>query len=873
MRNTVKTILSLMLCMALVFSALTACGQTGEQASAANNGANSETAIDDKTYGRYVEEDITPEGMTGSISNFTSFGNGVLDITTGSYVGNAPQERWRSEDNGETWSQLDMGWMSRYHTPIGEETSGYFDVVGRPMPNGELVASISWYASFSADGEPKSDIPIDAKIVFIDGHGVETPLVADFLQEAENNGKHCEISLIYLLSEHKLMCMYVEYDFKDLNIDFLGKDSKCVVIDIKTGETLYEIDLENMLPSSVYLYQLKNNEETLYVTDSNSGLSTISIETGEPCEVPLPSKAIQQSLNNSDGIGYYYEVQNPTLVYINNAGEFYTANREGLRKHEQMPQNATSAPTGGVATQGELIMNGVNYTFGSPLYDIQMLQVNEETNDIFVSLNASGNPGSPGEGKLLRYVWDDNAIATSSDKLSVFSLYDSAAVRLALSEFKRLRVDVAIEYNTAFGRKPGSQEAQTSESVSVAYGITPQMEEEAIRTLNTQLLAGEGPDVIFLDDMPIDSFIRNGVLADITDFANNDSNIMPSLISPMLVDGKAYALPTSFSIPVMFGGSTDVPVPSLDAYAGAVSAGANLPVALQLAPNASLEEHQEYMRQTTGPRDITMQPFINAPSLKNLFNALYPSSAAAIFPQQSGVDANALESFLQAIKTISDKYELIGQSGEESHPQLSISPSAIAFAERRARTGYDMLTTTLQLNEITSLLYWSGEPVPAYDGTMQEPDVAIEDLQVAYGPMPGLSSGVYLPTQVVGVTSTAKQPEVAMQFLSTLFSDALQNNNMGAGLPVTKSSFNSALIAYDASVQENSDFFDNPRIVPTTDVLLEMISALSTPYYANSHLYNSVFSVTQQYCEGAIAPDAAIAQVENDTQLYFAERQ
>lgn len=671
---------------------------------------------------------------------------------------------------------------------------------------------------------------------------------------------------LYILPDDKFLCIpFVE------DGNYYG-----IVGDIKTGETLYTLN-------DLLLTRVTWNEETLYVYDTDNGLLTFNISTGEPCEVPLPDTAVQNSVDMNSSSKFASNDRSSNELSIDNDGIFYTADREGLRKHEQVPQNSASVHTGGAqqseqAPRGELLMNGLDYTFGSPLYQMNGMYTNGENGEIFIALNTFGAYGAPGDGKLMRYVWDENAIATSSDRLSIFSLYDDAAVRLALSEFKRIRPDVSLEYNTAFGRKPSSQEAQTGMQTPVAHGITPQMEEEALRTLNTQLLAGDGPDVIFLDNLPFDSFVRSGILADITDFVNEDSNIMRPIIEPMFIDGKVYAVPTNFALPILFGGSANIPVQSLDELAKAVSTGAALPEAMQIHPNASAQEEYYYMQQANAPRDIAMQPFIIPPSLENLFDALYPSSALAIFPQLNSVNTDALENFLQAMKAISDKYDLArgANNWAETRPQNTVSGSAMAFAERRARTGYDVLATTAQFSEITNLLFWSGEPMPADDGTMQEPGATIEDLQVAYEPMPGLASGVYLPAQLVGITTTAEQPDVAMLFLSTLLSDDLQANNMGAGLPVTQTAFENALTAYETSVrerQENNERFSNTRIVPDTDTLLEIIGALSTPYYENTHLRDTVFSITRQYCEGVIALDAAVSEIENATQLYFAERQ
>ncbi len=40
---------------------------------------------------------------------------------------------------------------------------------------------------------------------------------------------------------------------------------------------------------------------------------------------------------------------------------------------------------------------------------------------------------------------------------------------------------------------------------------------DALRTLNTDIMAGKGPDVLILDGMPVENYIQKGLLEDITD--------------------------------------------------------------------------------------------------------------------------------------------------------------------------------------------------------------------------------------------------------------------------------------------------------------------------------------------------------------------
>ena len=57
-------------------------------------------------------------------------------------------------------------------------------------------------------------------------------------------------------------------------------------------------------------------------------------------------------------------------------------------------------------------------------------------------------------------------------------------------------------------------------NVKVEVGISEEdsvTRTDAIKKLNTELMAGEGPDVIFLDGLPIESYIQKGILADLSE--------------------------------------------------------------------------------------------------------------------------------------------------------------------------------------------------------------------------------------------------------------------------------------------------------------------------------------------------------------------
>lgn len=70
-------------------------------------------------------------------------------------------------------------------------------------------------------------------------------------------------------------------------------------------------------------------------------------------------------------------------------------------------------------------------------------------------------------------------------------------------------------------------------------------------------MAGEGPDIIFLDGLPIESYIEKGILADLSEpmetLEENGETLFENVASAYEREGKKYAVPALFSVPIVVG--------------------------------------------------------------------------------------------------------------------------------------------------------------------------------------------------------------------------------------------------------------------------------------------------------------------------------
>ena len=125
---------------------------------------------------------------------------------------------------------------------------------------------------------------------------------------------------------------------------------------------------------------------------------------------------------------------------------------------------------------------------------------------------------SGGNGDLYFYHYDETLPTHADTTLTVWSLADSATARLAVNAYKKANPEVDVTFETA---------VQTdTDDVSAAIN-------DALTQLNTELLAGEGPDVLLLDRVDYTTYINKGMLADMSDTVPLDA-LQSNIIDPFI---------------------------------------------------------------------------------------------------------------------------------------------------------------------------------------------------------------------------------------------------------------------------------------------------------------------------------------------------
>ena len=372
---------------------------------------------------------------------------------------------------------------------------------------------------------------------------------------------------------------------------------------------------------------------------------------------------------------------------------------------------------------GEVILDGTMASMGSSLNRITGIIKGQE--DDFYVLYSQPKAST---WSLMHYTYDAEAMAVPENTLRVFGLSENATVEDALLGFQKTHPDVKVEFLTS-----GKEE-----------GITM----DDIRTLNTELLGGNGADVLLLDGLSAESYIEKGILADLTDLADGlmaqESYLESILKSTAQKDGKIYGMPVKFSVPVIYGDeNTKRALSSLDSL------------------KSYLEEHPEASIFGIAQRDY----------IRDFLFQMYQDE---IIKKDGKVDQEKLADLLEIeVKIAANaRAEVFDEDGSA---QMDMGTAAKIFQQDMFSNG------------------GSAAIINHPDSVATSKIASVTDMMTPYtlmrqmGLSPDTLEGLYIPKGIVGINKDTKQKEIAEEFVKYLFSPEVQGKPVGDGLSVLES--------------------------------------------------------------------------------------
>lgn len=431
--------------------------------------------------------------------------------------------------------------------------------------------------------------------------------------------------------------------------------------------------------------------------------------------------------------------------------------------------------------------------------------------------------GKSGSESNLYFLQKEQTKKTEKDKtdtgkntvLKIYSLKENSMIRSSLAFFRREHTDISINYTVGYTGEDGF-------SVS-----------DAIRKLNTEIMADEGPDIIVLDNLPVEEYISKGVLEPVTDIVNEKKDeIFFNMIEGYNKESEIFCVPTTFRIPVIIGNSEVVSAESSKAVIDQMEQQESPVLTRQDFPYAAM-----YMFVTS---DMVEKDGMNEEKLTAYYNDILR---------------------LKEMGNVTDK--IVGESDYSMNQTVDIFPygesdvpSDIYFGEAKAGVGQIAYADSyIKLNS-----------------ARKQADIQFDYLNKSGG-------NYYIPTEVLGINSRSSYKDAAKEFLSLYLTEEVQNTNT-MGFSINRNSMRNSAAVTD-SPQYYSTIYKNLEDTSGLDLytlstdefneLLQFVELADTPVRVDAVVTETVMEQADKILYEGLDVQTAVKTVCDKINLYLKE--
>ncbi|MCM1154845.1 MAG: ABC transporter substrate-binding protein [Roseburia sp.] len=553
--------------------------------------------------------------------------------------------------------------------------------------------------------------------------------------------------------------------------------------------------------------------------DSYDGLLIYDMEK----EIYIEDEVLNDFINanyqhRTNGGGSFYDL----YFFFAEEDILYLAGEKGLHRHV----------IGGSAM--EQVIDGNLTIFSNPSYALQGMVMLD--NSEFLALFQGGS--------LVRFTYDPNIPTVPSETLTVYSLRDNNTIRQAVNLYQSAHPEYYVEYK--IGMEDGSS-------------IT---REDALKNLNTQIMAGEGPDVLILDNLPIDAYLEKGMLLDLTPFLESleeEDALFENIVDAFRVEDKVYMLPCEVGLPLMLG--MEDYLPPEDGLSGIADV---LEVLRQENPGDDLLgvcSEKRIMRlfsvistpywKTSGgdiDKEALTDYYVQA---KRIYDAQMES-----LPEETIIGHEELNDYLM---------EMYGYDPDDSSSFVRLGINYLDYATGMRKLECAVLVDFYEYMVITSMQQ------------MEEH----ENLELRM-----MDENIFYPQTLAAIAASSDDTQAAEEFLRLLLGDESQSSLFN-GLPVNKAAFNDIIHGkgYEESLEDgdlgslmfgmgDGDVITINIIWPEEEQMKTLqgwMESVGTPCIDDDILEDAVYEEGVRYLHGTQSVEEAVEAVERTVALYMAE--
>lgn len=432
--------------------------------------------------------------------------------------------------------------------------------------------------------------------------------------------------------------------------------------------------------------------------------------------------------------------------------------------------------------------------------------------------------------ELIRFTYDPDEPTVPEKQLKVYSLVENYTIRQAISVFQKENPDVYINYEYIYdyaylyGQDSGS-------------AITPQ---DALKNLNVELMSGNGPDVLLLDGMDADVYVRKGMLADLSDVLEDltsEKKVFENIASAYKEENGTFIIPASFQLPMICGEKEDVEaVKDLTTYA-------------QLVEKLRAERPESSI---TGVFNATQE-------LKQLLTV---NSSSLL--QDRKLNMEALTELLnQAVRIY--QADMAGISKEELE----------VWGENNNAWTIGSLAN-LTAGDMIGIMAGNAESMLGDIGAISK---VSEEKGYVFDLWPGMDGTGFIPTNKLAVSAGSSQTELAKRFIEMMLDTEIQKTSSGVGLPVNREAFDiisdvgdqiSMGGSWKLGGREIHFSYGGPSRA-SADRLKELVEQADHSLEGNTFLEDVVVQYGVSALTGSMSVEEAVREIQQKSAIYLAE--
>lgn len=551
---------------------------------------------------------------------------------------------------------------------------------------------------------------------------------------------------------------------------------------------------------------------------SGESPSVYDLETGEYVEDEVLVEFVSESYQNRNYNGSEY-----CDMYLlpGEDGTVYVTGRKGIHRHV----------IGG--NMMEQIVDGNLSLLSNPdYYIVDMLQLE---GDAFLALFTGG--------KLIKFTYDPNVPSVPENIITIYSLREDMNIRQAISRYQTSHPDVFVSYR--IGMDGGDSVTR----------------DDAVKKLNTEIMAGEGPDLLVMDELPLDSYIDKGMLLDLTDHLKEYSAKEPlfdNVIEALKRDGKTYVVPATIGVPHIAASAEGMEsVTNLSELAGIV----------------------EQMREAYPGKDI-----LGVSGEKGILKRFAGTSEPKWISEDGTVDREIIGDYLEQCKRIFDA-QMDGLNESIAEAYNSRMERVASFDGRGAdEIDWEIYLDTMRYigKEQMFMSGWTNNQYGYLEMISLDKNKGFEDAKVA--PMQGQCSKVFKPATMLAVSTVSEDMEQALGFLDACLSAEVQSEYNG--IPVNQNGFDMQFTPRQDILQEDGEYTS----MYTTDAdgngisficywpsdeqiaaFRQELASADTAYIPDLTLEEAVLKQGTAYMQGGQSLDQALDEIEKAVAIYMAE--